>query len=90
MDLAQEFATLPRLKLRGLMCLPAIRESFDEQRVPFAQLREYAQMLRKQGLDIDYTFDGNDRRLSRGNFRRRNNRQNRYRRIRPSRHLTRD
>jgi pyridoxal phosphate enzyme (YggS family) len=53
MDLAQEIATLPRLKLRGLMCLPAIRESFDEQRVPFATLREYAQMLRKQGLDID-------------------------------------
>jgi len=53
MDLAQEIATLPRLKLRGLMCLPAIRESFDDQRVPFARLREYAQMLRKQGLDID-------------------------------------
>ena len=53
MDLAQEIATLPRLKLRGLMCLPAIRESFDEQRVPFAQLSDCAQMLRNQGLDID-------------------------------------
>ena len=53
MDLAQEVASLPRLKLRGLMCLPAIRESFDEQRVPFAQLRETAQMLRQQGLEID-------------------------------------
>jgi len=53
MDLAHEVASLPRLKLRGLMCLPAIRESFDEQRVPFAQLRETAQMLRQQGLEID-------------------------------------
>jgi len=52
-NLAQEIATLPRLKLRGLMCLPAIRESFDEQRVPFALLHEYAQILQKQGLDID-------------------------------------
>jgi pyridoxal phosphate enzyme (YggS family) len=53
LDLAHEVAALPRLKLRGLMCLPAIRESFDEQRMPFAQLREHAQMLRQQGLEID-------------------------------------
>lgn len=53
LDLAHEVAALPRLKLRGLMCLPAIRESFDEQRAPFAQVREHAQMLRRQGLDID-------------------------------------
>jgi pyridoxal phosphate enzyme (YggS family) len=53
MTLAQEIATLPRLKLRGLMCLPAIRDSFDEQRAPFAALRELAHLLRNQGLDID-------------------------------------
>ena len=35
------------------MCLPAIRKSFEEQRVPFARLREIAEMLRKEGLDID-------------------------------------
>jgi pyridoxal phosphate enzyme (YggS family) len=52
-DLAHEVAELPRLNLRGLMCLPAIRETFDEQRVPFAQLREHAQTLRAQGLGID-------------------------------------
>ena len=52
-SLAHEVAALPRLKFRGLMCLPAIRESFDEQRVPFAQLREHAQALREQGLDSD-------------------------------------
>jgi len=53
MDLAHEVAELPRLKLRGLMCLPAIRDTFEEQRVPFAHLREYAHTLRKQGLEID-------------------------------------
>ena len=26
---------MPRLRLRGLMCLPAIREDFEEQREPF-------------------------------------------------------
>ena len=52
-DLAHEVAALPRLRLRGLMCLPAVRESFDEQRVPFAQLREHAQTLRQQGIEID-------------------------------------
>jgi len=51
--LAQDVAALPRLRLRGLMCLPAIRDSFEEQRVPFAKLREQAQVLRNQGLDID-------------------------------------
>jgi pyridoxal phosphate enzyme (YggS family) len=52
-DLAGEIAVLPRLRLRGLMCLPAIRDSFDEQRVPFARLRELAESLRQQGHEID-------------------------------------
>ncbi|MGI9222972.1 MAG: YggS family pyridoxal phosphate-dependent enzyme [Woeseiaceae bacterium] len=52
-DLAGEIAVLPRLRLRGLMCLPAIRESFDDQRVPFARLRELAESLRQQGHEID-------------------------------------
>jgi pyridoxal phosphate enzyme (YggS family) len=52
-DLAHEVAALPRLRLRGLMCLPAIRDSFEEQRVPFAALREHLQLLRQQGLEVD-------------------------------------
>ncbi len=53
LQLAREIVTLPRLVLRGLMCLPAIRANFEEQRVPFARLREIAEMLRREGLDID-------------------------------------
>ena len=51
--LAAECAELPGLRLRGLMCLPAIRDQFEEQRRPFAALREMAETLRQQGIDTD-------------------------------------
>jgi pyridoxal phosphate enzyme (YggS family) len=52
-DLARAIATMPRLRLRGLMCLPAIRGTFEEQRVPFARTRELAESLARDGLDMD-------------------------------------
>ena len=52
-ELARAVAVLPRLRLRGLMCLPAIRDTLDEQRVPFLQTRELAESLTRDGLDID-------------------------------------
>jgi len=51
--LAIAIAELPRLRLRGLMCLPAIRHDFDEQRKPFAALREMLESLRASGLTLD-------------------------------------
>lgn len=51
--LAEEIAGLPRLKLRGLMCLPAIRKDPAEQRKPFAELRESLDALRGAGLELD-------------------------------------
>ena len=51
--LAREIAELPRLRLRGLMCLPAIRAEFEEQRKPFAALRELLESLNADGLDLD-------------------------------------
>ena len=51
--LAAACADLPNLRLRGLMCLPAIRTSFKEQRLPFAALRELAEKLRTKGIDTD-------------------------------------
>jgi pyridoxal phosphate enzyme (YggS family) len=51
--LAREIAGLPRLRLRGLMCLPAIRSDFDEQRKPFAALRELQESLNDDGLQLD-------------------------------------
>ena len=52
-DLAAAIVDLPRLSLRGLMCLPAIREDFEEQRQPFRRLRELGDQLRSAGMPID-------------------------------------
>jgi len=52
-DLAMRVADLPRLRLRGLMCLPAIRHDFDAQRVPFARLCRLADQLRANGIPTD-------------------------------------
>ena len=52
-ELASAVAALPRLRLRGLMCLPAIHDTFEEQRVPFARTRELAESLARDGLAMD-------------------------------------
>ena len=52
-ELATACAELPNLRLRGLMCLPAIRRDTDDQRKPFARLREMAESLRADGIEID-------------------------------------
>jgi len=44
---------LPRLRLRGLMAIPAPAEDFAAQRRPFAQLRELQEELIATGLDLD-------------------------------------
>jgi pyridoxal phosphate enzyme (YggS family) len=52
-ELAVAIAGLPRIRLRGLMCLPAIREGFEEQRKPFAALRVLLESLQADGHDLD-------------------------------------
>ena len=52
-ELARAVADLPRLRLRGLMCLPAIRTDFSEQRIPFARLRELSESLAREGIRTD-------------------------------------
>jgi pyridoxal phosphate enzyme (YggS family) len=52
-ELATACADLPGLRLRGLMCLPAIREGFAAQREPFAKLRQMAEALRQEGHPMD-------------------------------------
>jgi hypothetical protein len=52
-ELAAEFADLPRLRLRGLMTLPAPSAGFEQQRIPFQRLRRLLQELQPltSGLD---------------------------------------
>ena len=51
--LASEVATLPGLRLRGLMCIPAPAEGFAAQRAPFAELARMLQRLHGAGMDVD-------------------------------------
>ncbi len=49
--LAQAVAVLPRLKLRGLMAIPAPSEDFAEQRRAFRSVRQALEGLGLEGLD---------------------------------------
>ena len=51
--LAHAIAKLPRLKLRGLMAIPAPVDNVAAQHLPFAQLRELFNQLNQQGLKLD-------------------------------------
>ncbi|MCW8919027.1 MAG: YggS family pyridoxal phosphate-dependent enzyme [Gammaproteobacteria bacterium] len=51
--LAAQVATLPRLRLRGLMAIPAPSDDPTAQRRPFRTLREALEQLRGDGLALD-------------------------------------
>jgi pyridoxal phosphate enzyme (YggS family) len=52
-SLASTVATLPRLRLRGLMCLPEPRDDLEDQRRPFRRLRELLDGLNDRGHRLD-------------------------------------
>jgi pyridoxal phosphate enzyme (YggS family) len=52
-ELARAVASLPRLKLRGLMCIPAPRHDFEAQREPFRRLRLLSESLNAAGIRTD-------------------------------------
>jgi hypothetical protein len=51
--LARRVLELPRLRLRGLMCIPPPRTGFEAQRQLFAELADCARELRAQGMALD-------------------------------------
>lgn len=53
LPLAKFCLTLPNLKLRGLMSIPAPTHSFDEQRKSFHQLFLLWELLREQNILLD-------------------------------------
>lgn len=53
LPLATYCLTLPRLKVRGLMTIPAHQHHFDEQRQSFHQLYILFQSLRQQNIPLD-------------------------------------
>jgi hypothetical protein len=46
-------ASLPRLKLRGLMCIPPPQPDARSERAIFARLRELLESLNARGLALD-------------------------------------
>jgi len=51
--LAAAVADLPRLRLRGLMCIPPETADFAAQRVPFRRMRELLEALNSDGHRLD-------------------------------------
>ena len=51
--LAQRVRQLPRLQLRGLMCIPPPRQSFDEQHAWFSRLAALQRSLNEHGCGLD-------------------------------------
>ena len=52
-NMAHAIARLPKLKLRGLMAVPAPSDDFAVQRRNFAKLRELRNELNRQGMQLD-------------------------------------
>lgn len=53
LELCRAVAALPRLRLRGLMAIPAPATDAAERRAPFRTLREMFEELRRAGLELD-------------------------------------
>ena len=53
LTLARQIAALPRLRLRGLMAIPAPTDDVAEQRAAFQQLKTLFDQGRSQGLEWD-------------------------------------
>ncbi len=51
--LAEEIHKLPRIRLRGLMAIPAQRSDFESQRNPFVKLNQSLRDMQQRGLECD-------------------------------------
>jgi pyridoxal phosphate enzyme (YggS family) len=52
-ELAEQMAGLPRLKLRGLMCIPPPQADVRSERALFGRLRGLLESLNARGLELD-------------------------------------
>jgi PLP dependent protein len=52
-SLAHAVAALPRVRLRGLMCMPPATSDLDAQRAPFRRLRDLRDRLNDADLHLD-------------------------------------
>jgi pyridoxal phosphate enzyme (YggS family) len=52
-ELARQVATLPNLRLRGLMAIPEPESDAAKQHLPFARVRLLYEQLQRDGMDLD-------------------------------------
>ncbi|MCF6189198.1 MAG: YggS family pyridoxal phosphate-dependent enzyme [Cocleimonas sp.] len=52
-ELASKITKLPRLRLRGLMVIPALSDSFESQRATFAEVSKIKDTLNQQSYTLD-------------------------------------
>jgi len=52
-ELAEKIGLLPNIRLRGLMAIPQSTSSFEQQRIPHAQLRQAMDKLNREGFNLD-------------------------------------
>jgi len=52
-ELAQRTAELPRIRLRGLMCIPPPQPDVSSERAVFSRLRRLLEELNSRGLGLD-------------------------------------
>ena len=53
MDLCLAIKDLPKIKLRGLMCIPKIRFEHELQRKPFNEIKNLLVDLNENNFDMD-------------------------------------
>jgi PLP dependent protein len=53
LTLAHALREMPRLRLRGLMCIPPSYERFEEQFAAFDRLRQLSRQLQAEGVALD-------------------------------------
>jgi PLP dependent protein len=53
LPLAEQIASLPQVKLRGLMAIPSAQEDYQQQCIPFAKMQTLLQELHNQHPECD-------------------------------------
>ena len=53
LSLAKEVAQLDNITLRGLMCIPKARETFEQQQQCFSELKQLQKTLSLEGIELD-------------------------------------
>jgi len=52
-DLAEQIRAMPKLRLRGLMAVPARESDFAKKRIPFQKMRQQQEQLINAGMPLD-------------------------------------